>query len=249
MPETFPTTPRAPTAVRVGAIVIGLAALLLATRTTITSSRWVGRVFPGFLLLDNRVVASIGLAHWSGTSVPDLYQSEVVAVDGAARRLAPRGLRARRRRSPPARPCATASAAPAVEREVTIATQRFAARDWILLFGAYLLNGAVFLACGPRGLGPAPARAAVARAPRVGGIACGVFLLTAMDLYGPATFFRLHVVGESLLPAAGLPPRAALPAAASLCALALRSATPIVCSSLLVPTSCSSTTRPSTRRS
>src|SRR4029453_9066865 len=35
------------------------------------------------------------------------------------------------------------------------------------------------------------------------GVICGVFLLTAMDLYGPARFFRLHVLAESFLWAAG----------------------------------------------
>src|SRR5438094_86672 len=84
MPESFLTTPRASAAVRLGAIAIGLAAIVLATRTTITSSAWVGRVFPGFVLLDNRVVASVGLANWSGTAVPGLYQSEVMAVNGVA---------------------------------------------------------------------------------------------------------------------------------------------------------------------
>src|SRR5438128_2937805 len=82
MPETFLPTPRESTAVRLGAIAIGLAAIVLATRTTITSSAWVGRVFPGFVLLDNRVIASVGLAKWSGTSVPGLYQSQVIAVNG-----------------------------------------------------------------------------------------------------------------------------------------------------------------------
>ncbi|TMA51924.1 MAG: hypothetical protein E6J76_08655, partial [Deltaproteobacteria bacterium] len=82
MQETFPTSPRAPSSVRLGATLLALAAIVLASRTTITSLAWIGRVFPGFVLLDNRVVASVGVAHWSGTTVPGLYQSEVVAVDG-----------------------------------------------------------------------------------------------------------------------------------------------------------------------
>ena len=36
------------------------------------------------------------------------------------------------------------------------------------------------------------------------GSMCALFLLTAMDLYGPARLFRLHVVGETFLPAAGI---------------------------------------------
>jgi signal transduction histidine kinase len=200
MQETFPTTPRAPSSVRLGAILLGLAAIVLASQTTITSIAWIGRVFPGFVLLDNRVVASIGLAHWSGTAVPGLYQSEVVAVDGeevastpdiyarvAARR--PGSLvRYRLRRS-------------GAEREVQVAAQRFTRRDWVLLFGVFLLNGAMAVTTGlvvwllrPNVL--------AARALCATGISAGLFLFTAMDLYGPATLFRLHVVGESFLPAA-----------------------------------------------
>src|SRR5262249_1146928 len=43
---------------------------------------------------------------------------------------------------------------------------------------------------------------AAARALCATGIFAGLFLLSAMDLYAPATLFRLHVVGESFLPAA-----------------------------------------------
>jgi signal transduction histidine kinase len=196
MEDAFPTTPRASTAVRVRATVLGLAAILLATRTTVTSSAWVGKPFPGFMILDNRVVASIGLAHWPGASVPGLYQSEVVAVDG--------------------RPIASASAAYAYvaslpvgtpvrylvrrqgrEAEVVIPTQRFDLRDWTLLFGAFLLCGFTYMTSGlivwlAR---PGP----IGRAFVAFGITWAVFLLTAMSLYGPATFFRVHAASESLL--------------------------------------------------
>src|SRR5262249_4857721 len=36
------------------------------------------------------------------------------------------------------------------------------------------------------------------------GLGSGLFLLTALDLYRPATLFRLHVVGEALMAAAML---------------------------------------------
>src|SRR6185369_5251532 len=84
MSQAFPSTPRAPRAIRLGAIAIGVIGLSVVTRTTITSSAWIGRTFPGFVLLDNRVIASVGLGHWTGSRVPDLYQSEVLAVDGVA---------------------------------------------------------------------------------------------------------------------------------------------------------------------
>jgi signal transduction histidine kinase len=200
MAETFPTTPNASRAVRLGALGMGLAALLLAARTTATSRAWVDRVFPGFLLLDNRVIASVGFAGWPGADVPGLYQSQVVAVDGA-----PVGssadVYASAARLPPGTPVRYRIRRGDAERDVVVPTSRFTEGDWVLLFGAFLLNGAATLAAGlvPWVLRP---RAPVARALLVAGALCAVFLLTAMDLYGPATLFRLHVAAETLLPAA-----------------------------------------------
>jgi len=202
MPETFPDTPRASSGVRLGALVIGLAAVVLATRTTITSSAWIGRTFPGFMILDNRVVASISLASWSGTSVPGLYQSQVVAVDGVpvastaeayarvASRPAGSPVRYRLRRG-------------SEERDVTIGSQTFTVRDWVLLFGAFLLNGATYLASGLVVWVLRP-RAPLGRALLAFGASCALWTVTAMDLYWPATFFRVHIAGESLFPAAAL---------------------------------------------
>ena len=196
MEEAFPTTPRASGVTRAVAFTWGLAVVLLATRTTITSSEWVGRPFPGFMLLDNRVIASIGLPGWSGAAVPDLYQSQVVTVDGRPVRSAsevydvaaslPVGTQVRYGLLRDDR-----------ETEVVVRTQRFGSRDWRLLFGGLLLCGITYLGSGivvwllrpgPTGL----AFVAVA-------ITWGLYLLTAMDLYGPWTFFRLHAANEALM--------------------------------------------------
>jgi signal transduction histidine kinase len=200
MAETLPTTPTATRAVRLGAIALGLAAVLLAARTTATSRAWVGRVFPGFLLLDNRVVASVGFAGWPGAEVAGLYQSQVVAVGGA-----PVGssaeVYASAARLAPGTPVRYRISSGGAERDVVVPTSRFTERDWVFLFGAFLLNGVATLAAGlvPWVLRP---RAPVARALLVAGVLCALFVLTAMDLYGPATLFRLHAAAETLLPAA-----------------------------------------------
>ena len=52
-------------------------------------------------------------------------------------------------------------------RDVTVATQRFDVRDWIFLFGAYLLNGIVYLGMRADRLGAAAVLGAVARVPRL----------------------------------------------------------------------------------
>src|SRR6185369_9773506 len=56
MPRSIPTTLQTRTFVRVVALVIALAGCGIAFRTTMTSLAWIDRVFPGFMLLDNRVV-------------------------------------------------------------------------------------------------------------------------------------------------------------------------------------------------
>ena len=195
MAESFPTTPRARTATRLAALVIGLAAITVATRTTITSSEWIGRPFPGFMLIDNRVIASIGLAHWSGTFVPGLYQSEVLMVEGRAVRSTA-DIYAQVRSAPPGIPLRYRLLRGGRERDVEITTQLFTLRDWLLLFGTFLLNGATYLAAGLVVWVLLP-RAPLGQALLVLGTSWAFFLLTAMDLYGPATFFRLHVICRS----------------------------------------------------
>ena len=80
-------------------------------------------------------------------------------------------------------------------------THRFTAKDFLALFGVYLLNGVFFLVAGlfcvwfrPR-CSATPGFLAV-------GILASLWAFTACDLYGPYRFFRLHILAESLLPAA-----------------------------------------------
>jgi signal transduction histidine kinase len=187
---------------QLGAIALGILATALAMRTTATSGAWVNRVFPGFMLLDNRVVASVGLAHWSGSDADGLFQSEVVGVQGEAVPTTPE-IYDRVARMPPGTPVRYTIREGGVERDVVVATERFTLRDWFLLFGAYLLNGVMCLVPVLVVWVLRP-RAPVARALLVTGITTSLFFLTAMDLYGPATLFRVHAAAEALVPAAAL---------------------------------------------
>jgi signal transduction histidine kinase len=202
MPESFPSTPRAPAAVRVGALVIALLGVALAVRTTATSARWIGRTFPGFLILDNRVVASVGLGQWSGAGAAGLYQSTLRAVDERSIHSTPQAYAVIAER-PPGTPVEYRVEQAGVERRFTIRTQRFTLRDWCLLFGVFLFNGTVFLASGLVAWVLRP-DSPMARALFAAGTSTAVFLFTAMDLYGPATFFRLHALAETLMPGAFL---------------------------------------------
>jgi signal transduction histidine kinase len=202
MTESFPTTPRAPTSVRLCAVAIGLVGIVLATQTTLTSAAWVGRTFPGFLLIPNRVVPSIGLANWTGSTVADLYQSQVVAVDGEPVATSDE-VYARVAAQAPGVPVQYRLRKAGAERDVTVATERFDVRDWIFLFGAYLLNSVVYLACGLMVWVLRPF-SALSRAFLAFGAAWAAFFLTAMDLYGPSTFSPWHFVSEAMAPAAAL---------------------------------------------
>src|SRR5262245_11996512 len=202
MAETFPSAPRAPGRVRLFALAIGLAGISLAARTTLTSAAWVGRTFPGFPVLINRVVPSVSLARWSGSSVPDLYQSQVLAVDGTPVTSAQAiyDLVASR---PPGTPFRYLLEKGGRKHEVVIPSQRFGLEDWVFIFGAYLLNSTVGLISGLVVWVLRP-NSALARAFLAFGAAWAAFFLTAMDLYGPWTFVRVHHFVEPLAAAAAL---------------------------------------------
>jgi signal transduction histidine kinase len=180
--------------VLVGAV--GLALAVLATGW-LGAVSWVGHPFPGFLVLGNRSIASAGLARWPATAGGEIYQHEIVAVDGQPLRAA-RDLADHVR----ARPVGTAVAyrlrAGDIEREVAIDTRNFDLTDFALLFGSYLAGGIAMC-------GVAIAIRVLRRRDRSAN-ACalaiwliGMWALSATDLYGPYRLFRLHAALECFL--------------------------------------------------
>ena len=58
-------------------------AVAIAVGVFVDSYAWINRTFPGFFLMANRVVPSVGLAHWTGLrQQTSIYQRQVVRVDG-----------------------------------------------------------------------------------------------------------------------------------------------------------------------
>jgi signal transduction histidine kinase len=202
MPETFPTTPRASRLVRLIALAVGVVALAMAVRVTATSLAWVGEPFPGFLILDNRVVASIGLRHWSGEHAAGLYQSQVVSIDGRPVTAAGE-IYAWARSWPAGHPVRYGIQKDGAAREVTISTQTFTWADWVLIYGAYLLNAVVYLVSGLVAWVLRPA-SSLSRAFLAFGFCFAMFFLTAMGLYDPRDLTRIHTLMEAVTPAAGL---------------------------------------------
>ncbi len=186
---------RIPVAGSVGALLatVGLLAVVEA-------GTWIGRPFPGFLVLANRVVASAALPAWPASRGGLLFQHEVAAVDGEPVRDGT-ALRARVEARPPGTTFAYTLRRDARILERRIESRRFGAGDFAWLFGAYFLNGAVLGACGVAILARRRGRdAACSAVPLL--LVGSLWGFTAMDLYGPYRFFRLHALCEALLPAA-----------------------------------------------
>jgi signal transduction histidine kinase len=179
-------------------LVVAVAALVVvAALVTSSSLGWVGKPFPGFLVLENRVIASAGLSRWPAVADGAIYQREIVAVDGATLDRV-EDLERRVAAAPPGTPFRYRLSDGADAREVAIATRTFERADWWLLFGTYLFCGVGLCAI-----------ALVIRHLRGGDLLArvtfptfyiaGMWALTAMDLYGPYRLFRVHALGEALL--------------------------------------------------
>ena len=169
---------------------------------------WIGGSFPGFLVLENRVVASVGLERWPATQGGEIFQHEIVAIDGAAVASADALLGAIRE-LPPGTPVHYTLRRGDRELERTLPTRRFGVADFALLFGLYLVNG---LAMGATALYLLTRRSAAARAAAPLLFVGALWGLTAIDLYGPYRLFRLHALCEVLLFPAALHMALAFPA-------------------------------------
>jgi len=66
--------------VATGALLCGTLLLVVG----INSTRWIGRTFPGFLVMANRVVASVSLPDWLDVDSASVFQHQILAVDGVA---------------------------------------------------------------------------------------------------------------------------------------------------------------------
>ena len=180
--------------------------LLMTTSLTLvcglTSTWWMDKTFPGFFVMDNRVVASISLPHWPIASHPQLYQQQIVAVNGQPVDTAS-ALYAQVR-ALPAGVLVTYTLQQQEQRtEVSLPSARFTGKDWSLLFGAYVLNALAlsFIGIVAWYWGPA---SATCHALLSLGLTMAFFMMTAADLYAPHWFFRLHILGEVFFPAAAI---------------------------------------------
>jgi signal transduction histidine kinase len=161
------------------------------------SLTWIGKPFPGFLVLENKVVPSAGLTRWPATAGGAIYQHEITAVDGRSI-LNVGEIHARVAEAPPGTPISYRFDRDGHSFEQIIETRRFDRVDYTLLFGSLLING---LALGGTALMirylRGRDRLAVGSFPIL--LITGIWSITAVDLYGPYRLFRLHALCETLL--------------------------------------------------
>jgi signal transduction histidine kinase len=186
--------------VRIAATLILAATGALAAVTTQSAVAWIGRPFPGFFLLRNRVVASVSLPGWPVALAPDVFQATVLAVDELPV-TSSEEVYARVRSRPVGTRFAYTFQHDRGSSMEWMESRLFTWRDAILIFGAYLLNGLVFAAIGVGVWALSPRRATPWALLGVC-LALSTYILTAMDLNGPHRFFRLHGLAECFLPGA-----------------------------------------------
>ena len=174
---------------------IGLA--ILSIWIVATALSWTGRTFPGFLHLENGVVASAGLTYWPAASDGEIFQFQIRTYDGIDYRspaLFQEYVRSKAVGTTIEYQFIRANS----EIRARIATREFTATDALLLFGATFLCALAFLgvACALLYMAPKdPASLGTAIAFAI----TGIFALTALDLYGPYRFFEIHAVAECFL--------------------------------------------------
>ena len=173
----------------------------LAIVLTLRGASWRGEPFPGFFVLDNRTVPSVGRFEWTGIAAGVPFHSRVVAVDGRPIDDS-EALYAYVDRLPIGTPVRYRFAKGDTVEERTVATMRFGDTDYWLTTGLFTVNGWMYLAAAALVLWLQPASRAVA-AFFVMGVTLALFPLSASALYrsAGAWVLVLHLVSQALFPA------------------------------------------------
>jgi hypothetical protein len=181
----------------------GTSAVLLAigALALVHSLSWRGARFPGFFVMPNRVVPSAALPGWSGAADGrPVYQNILLAVDDVPIAAAEDGYR-RAAAHPAGEPAAYLFARAGGVETRTFATRILGNGEYLAIFGAYAFTALAYLLLATVA-SERSTEGELYRGLAALGWASAAFGFTGMDLYGPGTFFRLHLLSEALLWAA-----------------------------------------------
>ncbi len=180
--------------------ITAVAAGLLIIICALSSLRWIGRPFPGFLLWDNLFVPAVGDTDWTGHSAGMPYQSRLIAINGRPVESAEEVYRFATRV-----PLGTAiaytveSGGSAVT--ITVPTMRFIVAEYLWTMGNYVIVGALLTLLGFTVYRLRP-DAPGARAMLIAGVIWGLYLVTSADIFGPGWFRPLCLVLQAVGPVA-----------------------------------------------
>ena len=190
---------RARTLYRAALLAAGVTALAVTAVLAVAAHGWIGRPFPGFFVLPNRVIPSVGLASWAGSADGAVYQRTVVAVDGG--RVTHNGDVYRHVESLPAGTAITYTLRHGATVEtLTLASRTFSPLDYWAIFGSYVLTGLLYVGLGLVATWRAKDTPLGRALLYLGGVA-GIYALSGATLYAPGADMRLHVLAEAFLPA------------------------------------------------
>lgn len=164
-------------------------------------ARRIGETFPGFLVLHNRIVVSIGRPQWSLEKTARILFAEVVGIENHPLAEAAE-LQVHAAKLPNDTAVSYRFRKQAEVFAEVVAARVFTVADYLSVYGSYFAAGVCFALAGLWVVLRVDALAPAVIAFFVFCQACALVLLTGGDLYGPYWFTPLYFTAFSFSPAA-----------------------------------------------
>jgi class 3 adenylate cyclase len=177
-----------------------LPALVVALLSVLEGVAWIGRPFPGFLLMRNAVVPTIAAYHWTGMQAELPFHSTVLAVDGTPLAHS-NDVDTHAASVPDGTPVTYTLFKDGETFERRVATMTFRGYDYALTLGLFAFNGLVILVMGAI-VGLLSPQNRQARVFLLASVLMGVYALSSTDLYRAHRFWELHWMLQCITPAA-----------------------------------------------
>jgi signal transduction histidine kinase len=179
----------------------GVLALVTGVLALVASLAWPGRDFPGFFVLETRMVPSVGVYSWTGIRGGVPFHATVTAVDGTPVRSAGE-VYAYAAGRPTGTPIRYTLDKQGRRVELAVATMRFQWHDFALTLLPLLLLG-IFASISGVVVGLLQPDTPSARAYLANGVFAGLFVFTGCLLYwpGPVGWAVIHLFAQAFFAA------------------------------------------------
>jgi signal transduction histidine kinase len=186
---------------RVAPLAIGVLSLPVVVATIAGTLYWPGRIFPGFFVLENGLVPTIGLYDWTGMRSQLPFHARVTSVEGSAVHDHAGVYAIVESRAEGTRLAYTLVKGDE-QHALTVPSMRFTGRDYWLTVGIFAFCGVIALGLGVF-VGIVQPATPAAHAFLLQGSVTGLYALTGTALYHPELRWLtpLHCVVQTVLPA------------------------------------------------